>query len=102
MHPLIINGKAIRPGQGFHVLNPANVAVAGTAPNATEADLDAAIAAAQTAYRTLSRQPEEARRKLCKAMADALDRHQDAIRHRAARDYVGVDGAMAAVRHSRP
>ncbi len=79
MHPLIINGQAVRTGQGFDVLNPANGAIVGTAPNATETDLDAAVAAAQEAYRTLSRRPEEERRKLCEAMADALDHHQEEL-----------------------
>ncbi|KAL1983182.1 hypothetical protein VTN96DRAFT_432 [Rasamsonia emersonii] len=69
----IINGKVAPTAQTRHGLNPANLKPKPEVPVATEADVDAAVAAAKEAFKTWSKVPYEERRKAVLAYADAID-----------------------------
>jgi acyl-CoA reductase-like NAD-dependent aldehyde dehydrogenase len=47
---MTIGGRKVAGKESFAVLNPATGEVVGHAPNASAADLDAAVAAAKAAY----------------------------------------------------
>jgi succinate-semialdehyde dehydrogenase/glutarate-semialdehyde dehydrogenase len=48
---LLVGGEWRRSSDGVPVLNPADESVVGIVPRATRADLDAALAAAETGFR---------------------------------------------------
>jgi acyl-CoA reductase-like NAD-dependent aldehyde dehydrogenase len=79
MFDLVIDGRPAATAARFAVLNPATGAVVAEAPNATAADLDRAVEAAQAAFRDLSARPEEERRALCEAMAAKLEAHAEEL-----------------------
>jgi acyl-CoA reductase-like NAD-dependent aldehyde dehydrogenase len=68
---MVIDGEAHRASAWFDVVNPATEEVAGQAPAATRADLDAAMEAAQRAFTTW-RTDEDARREAMRAAARAM------------------------------
>ena len=73
MYTMTINGKAVSTDDTFAVSNPATGDLVGRAPNATEEHLNEAVAAADTAYKKLSKLPDEELQKLCEAMAKKVD-----------------------------
>ena len=75
----VINGKAVQAADHFEVLNPSTGAVVGLAPNASEGQLDDAVEAAGTAYRTWSRLPDAERKRLCHAVADKIGEHAEEL-----------------------
>ena len=76
---LVINGKAVQAAGHFEVLNPSTGAVVGLAPKASEGQLDDAVEAAGTAYRTWSRLPDAERKRLCHAVADKIGEHAEEL-----------------------
>ncbi|MFC0313252.1 aldehyde dehydrogenase [Gordonia phosphorivorans] len=79
---LLIDGKLV-PGSGgaFDVVNPATEEVIGQASQATAADMDAAIAAARTAFDTTDWSRDHAFRARClRQLRDALAGHFDELR----------------------
>lgn len=76
---LVINGKAVQAADHFEVLNPSTGAVVGLAPKASEGQLDDAVEAAGTAYRTWSRLPDAERKRLCHAVADKIGEHAEEL-----------------------
>lgn len=68
-----IAGKAV-PGEGtlFDVLEPATGGVLGQCADATEAQLEAAVAAAREAFPAWAATPPEQRRKILNRMADLI------------------------------
>ncbi|MBY4572506.1 aldehyde dehydrogenase [Gordonia paraffinivorans] len=79
---LLIDGK-LTPGSGgvFDVVNPATEEVIGQAAEATAADMDAAIAAARTAFDTTDWSRDHAFRAKClRQLRDALLAHADEFR----------------------
>lgn len=79
---LLIDGKQI-PGSGgvFATLNPATEEVLGYAANATAADMDAAIAAARSAFDTTDWSRNHAFRARCiRQLRDALQAHIGELR----------------------
>lgn len=79
MTDLIIGGTSRATASRFDVINPATGAIAGTAPNATRADLDAAVAAAKAAFPVWSQQPDDALQAACTAAADRLAAHAEEL-----------------------
>lgn len=72
---MIIDGKPVAAKSHFPVYNPSTGAIVGHAPAATKADLDAAVAAAQTAFTTWSQKSDEELRDACLAVAGKLEAH---------------------------
>jgi aldehyde dehydrogenase (NAD+) len=69
---MLIGGKLEAGSATFDVLNPATEQVIGQAPDATEADLDRAVAAARAAFPAWSALPIEKRREYLNKMAQAI------------------------------
>lgn len=79
---LLIDGKLV-PGSGgtFDIINPATEEVIGQAADATVADMEAAIAAARTAFDTTTWSRDHAFRATClRQLRDALQGHIDELR----------------------
>ncbi|PLZ03549.1 aldehyde dehydrogenase [Burkholderia sp. WAC0059] len=76
---LSIAGRLVESDSTFDVLNPATGRVLAQAPAATPAQLDAAIAAAKTAFRSWSALGYDERQKYLNAYADALGAHRDEL-----------------------
>jgi len=79
MYDLVIGGRTVSTASRFPVLNPASGEVVAEAPNATEADLDRAVAAAAAAFGEFSARPEAERQQLCEAMAAKLEEHSEEL-----------------------
>ena len=81
--PLLIGGQ-LRPASGgreFDVLNPATEDLVGRAADATTEDMDAAIAAARTAFDTTTWSSDHAFRARClRQLRDALQSHIEELR----------------------
>lgn len=69
---MTIGGEAVAGSATFDVLNPANESVVGRAPDASKADLDAAVSAARKAFPAWAATPFAERQKLVQAMAGVL------------------------------
>lgn len=79
IHHMIINGKPVRAGSTFPVTNPATGEIVGHAPNASAADLDNAVIAAQKAFESWSQTSDEERSKACLAIAEKMGEHAEEI-----------------------
>lgn len=73
----IINGKLSSTSQTRHGINPATKKPNWEVPVSTEKDLDDAVAAAKTAFKTWSRTTVEERREKLLAYADAVKEYQN-------------------------
>lgn len=69
---MLIGGKLEAGSATFDVLNPATEQVIGQAPDANEADLDRAVAAARAAFPAWSALPIEKRREYLNKMAQVI------------------------------
>lgn len=76
---ITVGGKAYPTASTFDVSNPATGGLAGTAPNATRADLDAAVTAAETAFETWSQTSDEERAAALGAIAEKLGENSEEI-----------------------
>ncbi|MEM9852188.1 MAG: aldehyde dehydrogenase family protein [Pseudomonadota bacterium] len=76
---MTIGGKAHTTQDSFAVENPATGAVVGYAPQGTQADLDAAVAAADAAFQTWSKTTDEERAAALGAIADKLAQHSEEL-----------------------
>lgn len=76
---MTVNGQPHRTAETFDVTNPATGSVVGRAPNATEADLDAAVDAAGTAFETWSQTTDSERAEALGAIAAKLGEHSEEI-----------------------
>jgi len=72
-YKLLINGELVAGDQSMDVINPATEAVLTTCPRASEAQLDAAVAAAKAAFPAWSAQTIESRKAVVSAIADAIE-----------------------------
>ena len=79
-HAMTINGAEAAAQATFGVINPATGDVFDEAPECTREQLDAAMQAAATAFRTWG-QDEAARRALLGACSDAIKTHADELAH---------------------
>ncbi|KKL13029.1 hypothetical protein LCGC14_2529860, partial [marine sediment metagenome] len=70
---LIAGGTRIETGARFPVANPGTGGQAGTAPDAGQAELDRAVAAAKAAFPSWSATSDEERAAACNAVADTLE-----------------------------
>lgn len=78
---MMIGGRKIAARETFSVFNPATGALVGNAPNASAADLDDAVSAAQDAFPGWSRMPDTDRQAACAALAGKLGEHSEEIAH---------------------
>lgn len=70
---MTIDGRAARASAMIDVVNPATGKVFASAPNASQADLDSAVAAANAAFASWRRRPLEERQSALSRMAEALE-----------------------------
>jgi acyl-CoA reductase-like NAD-dependent aldehyde dehydrogenase len=78
-YQLIIDGAKVPTREHFEVRNPSTGEVVGLAPIATSADLDHAVAAANTAFAKWSKTPDAERRALCHAVAKKIEEHAEEL-----------------------
>lgn len=76
---MTIGGVGVTGDAVFPVINPANGALVADAPNCTPRQLDAAVAAARSAFPAWSGRPVAERQKVLIAMADAVDAHTEVL-----------------------
>lgn len=76
---LIINGRHHSTADSFAVTNPSTGEVISQAPNATEVDLDAAVAAANEAFKSWSKTPDADLQQACLAVAAKLEEHAEEL-----------------------
>ncbi|MGC2855807.1 aldehyde dehydrogenase family protein [Novispirillum sp. DQ9] len=75
----VINGQSVPTAEHQEVRNPSTGAVVGLMPMARPEDLDAAVAAAQAAFKTWSATPDAERKAACQAIAAALATHAEEL-----------------------
>ncbi|MBD3287800.1 aldehyde dehydrogenase family protein [candidate division KSB1 bacterium] len=78
-YKMFINGKWEMGGERIEVRNPYNQEVIGTVPNASNKDVDRAIASAEKALAEISELPAHRRSKILEKTSDLLARHKDEI-----------------------
>ena len=76
-YSLIIDGKPVDTKEHFEVRNPSTGEVVGLAPLASKADIDAAVSAADAAYKSWSKTSHETRKVLLHKIADTVIAHAD-------------------------
>jgi acyl-CoA reductase-like NAD-dependent aldehyde dehydrogenase len=74
---MTIDGAAVAGASRIDVLNPATEEVLAQAPNASRAELDAAVAAARKAFPAWRAAPIESRRAVVAALGEVLTTHAD-------------------------
>ena len=72
---LIIDNRKVATLASFDVPNPATGELVGKAPVATRAQLDQAVAAAERAFATWSKEPEARRKQACLDIVGVLQAH---------------------------
>ena len=70
---MLIGGKLVGSNQTTDIINPANEQVAGTCPCATKDDVNAAVAAAKSAFPAWSKETLKARQAVLLKMADVIE-----------------------------
>lgn len=76
---LLINGRLVAGDTSSPVFNPSTEAELAQCPRASEAQLNAAVAAAQAAFPGWSATPIDERRQLLRDIADRVDAHADEL-----------------------
>jgi succinate-semialdehyde dehydrogenase / glutarate-semialdehyde dehydrogenase len=76
---MLIDGRLSAGQSQFAVINPANEEVAGTVPEATENDVEAALQAAGKGFAVWSQTPLAKRREVMLRYADLLEQHRARI-----------------------
>ncbi|HKX88775.1 MAG TPA: aldehyde dehydrogenase family protein, partial [Sphingopyxis sp.] len=79
-YAMLIGGKLEGGSARFDVLNPATEQVIGSVPDATQADLDRAIAAARAAFPGWAATPIAERKAALTAMGQAIMANADAFK----------------------
>jgi acyl-CoA reductase-like NAD-dependent aldehyde dehydrogenase len=93
----LIDGELVRGGTTLPVENPATGEVAAHCPAATPADVDRAVAAAKAALPGWSQTPEQERRRVVAAMAEAVGAAYPQIAELAAVEKGHPDGGLEAL-----
>ncbi len=75
----LIGGQLVETGTTMDVLNPANEEVIGTVPSCGQDELDRAVAAARTAFKTWSKTPIEERRGVIQKMSATIKDNADEL-----------------------
>lgn len=78
-YELIIDGARVPAIGHFPVINPSTGETVGLCPNATKEQLDAAVEAANRAFRKWRAVPDAERKAACLAVADAIDAHAEEL-----------------------
>ncbi len=78
-YPLIINGYSITTTDTFEIRNPSTGQRVGDAPSATEAQLDAAVKAADKAFVKWRDTSNEERSQACHAIAGKIEENADEL-----------------------
>ncbi len=78
---LLINGVGVPGETYFDVVNPATEEIIGRAPNATRAQLDAAVAAARKAFPAWKATPIAARQAKVLALGEVIAANLDELKH---------------------
>lgn len=76
---MIVDGVRVDAAATFNVFNPSTNELVGSAANATEADLDRAVAAAARAFETWSRKPDAELQSACEAVAAKIGEHAEEL-----------------------
>ncbi len=76
---MIINGERTAAAASFDVTNPSTGDIVGSAPNATLADLDMAVAAAKAAFETWSKKTDAELAAACEAVAAKIGEHAEEL-----------------------
>lgn len=76
---MTIGGHAVQGAATFAVKNPSTGETVGTAPNATHADLDAAITAAQAAFPSWSQQSDDELQRACLLVVEKMAAHAEEL-----------------------
>jgi len=79
-YAMLIGGKAVSGAEQLQVLNPATEQVIASVPDASEADLDAAVAAARAAQPAWAAKTMDERRAVLNAMGDAILANVDELK----------------------
>ncbi len=77
---MLVAGKLTGAAERFEVINPATEQVIASVPDASQADLDAAIAAARAAFPAWSAKSMDERRAVLNAMGDAILANVDGLK----------------------
>ncbi|MEM1053277.1 MAG: aldehyde dehydrogenase family protein [Pseudomonadota bacterium] len=75
----LINGEMIETGEWLDVVNPANETVIGQVPACGADQLDAAVAAARTAFNSWKKTSFEERQAVCQAISGAIKANADEL-----------------------
>ena len=78
-YSMVIGGKLVQAACTFDVINPATGEAFASVPAGTVADLNAAVAAARTAFPAWSRTPDAERKGLVHALAGLLEANMPAL-----------------------
>lgn len=76
---MTIGGRAVPGTTTFEVKNPSTGQVIGTAPNASNSDLDSAVSAAQKAFTSWSRKSDDELQAACLAVAAKINAHSEEL-----------------------
>ena len=76
---LIIGGRSVAAKSTFDVLNPSSGEVVGQAPNATLDDLDAAVAAADSAFQDWSKLSDAELQDYCAKVTSKINDHSEEL-----------------------
>lgn len=75
----VIKGRLVAAEQVFEVHNPADGSVVGFAPQASIAQLDKAVRAAQKAFDDWRKTSDDTRRRACLEIAEVIEAHADEL-----------------------
>lgn len=78
-HGMTIGGTRVQADATFEVINPSSGEEVGRAPNASLADLDAAVAAASDAFERWSNTPDHELRAACEAVTAKIGEHAEEL-----------------------
>lgn len=76
---MVINGVRVETADRFDVINPSTGKVTGTAPNATPADLDRAVAAAKDAFEIWSKKTDAELASACEAVTAKIGEYAEEL-----------------------
>jgi acyl-CoA reductase-like NAD-dependent aldehyde dehydrogenase len=76
---MTIGGARVAAADTFGVINPSTGEEVGRAPNASLADLDTAVAAAQAAFEIWSRKPDAELKAACEAVTAKIGEHAEEL-----------------------
>ncbi|MEL6640111.1 MAG: aldehyde dehydrogenase family protein [Pseudomonadota bacterium] len=76
---MMINGEQVNAAKTFEVKNPSTGEVVGLAPDASESDLDRAVAVADAAFQTWSQKSDAELQSACEAVTAKIGEHSEEL-----------------------